>query len=291
MSEPIDVIIPWVNPNDESWKKDFEFWKKHETGNKDACRYRDWGFLKYVFRSIEENIPWVRNVFLVLASESQIPDWLNTECPKLKIVYHKDYIPSGFLPTYNSNVIELFYHRIEDLSEQYILMNDDMFFCKPLKEDYFFKDGKPVATKKLKLYGNTFWESTLHNSRNIANNFTGGNSSYMYDTEHLPVSYLKSIQQFVMTKVNIDFMAKSKFRKKDNLTHFMFYDLQCKLGKVAFVNFNRGNYMAIGSSNSSYNLNCNMCCINECEKSKEQAIKTAIRNLQNKFNKKSSFEF
>ena len=146
--EPIDIVVPWVNPNDSVWRKEFEYWKKKETGNKDACRYRDWGFIKFVLRSIEENCPWCRYVFLVLSGPSQIPDWLNIENPKLKIIFHKDYIPEEFLPTFNSNVIELFYSNIKELSENFILINDDMFFCQKKNEDFFFKNNIPVIFKK-----------------------------------------------------------------------------------------------------------------------------------------------
>ena len=35
--------------------------------------------------------------------------------PKLKLVSHKDYIPAEYLPTFNSNVIELWLHKIPEL--------------------------------------------------------------------------------------------------------------------------------------------------------------------------------
>ena len=59
-------------------------------------RYRDWEILKYLFRSIENFAPWVNNVYFVTCGH--LPAWLNTECPKLQIVSHKDFIPENISP-------------------------------------------------------------------------------------------------------------------------------------------------------------------------------------------------
>ena len=58
-------------------------------------------------------------------------------------VDHSDFIPQDYLPTFNSNVIELCLNRINDLSEQFILFNDDMFILRPMEQDEFFKNGLP----------------------------------------------------------------------------------------------------------------------------------------------------
>jgi hypothetical protein len=63
-------------------------------------RFRDWGTLRYLFRGIAENMPFVRKVHLVVSHESQVPEWVNRE--EVHIVLHKDIIPAEFLPTFNS---------------------------------------------------------------------------------------------------------------------------------------------------------------------------------------------
>ena len=85
-------------------------------------RYRDWEILKYLFRSIENFAPWVNNVYFVTCGH--LPAWLNTECPKLQIVSHKDFIPEKYLPTFNSHSIEWNFHRIKNLSEHFVYFND-----------------------------------------------------------------------------------------------------------------------------------------------------------------------
>lgn len=289
-SEPIDIVIPWVNPNDETWKASFNYWKEKLTGNKDACRYRDWGFIRYVLRSIDENCPWCRYVFLILASPSQVPDWLNTSNPRLKIVYHEDYIPKEFLPTFNSNVIELFYSRIEELSENFILCNDDTFFCTKQNESFFFKNNIPLCTTGTRSMGGTHWEKTLRNSMNTACDLLKANRmSYCFNTEHLPVCYTKSLQQFILSKINLSFMQPNKFRKDNDLTHFMFYDTMI-LSKHFIATRSRGRFYLVSSYAGTLNFNCPVMCVNEGEQSSASAIKNCLTQVSKRFSKKTGFE-
>ena len=144
----IDFVITWVDGNDPCWIAEKQKWERsagflHEDDANSDCGYRpDYDMLRYWFRAVELFAPWVNKVFFVTCGQK--PEWLNETCPKLKLVNHEDYIPSEYLPTFNSGVIELNYHRINDLSEYFVLFNDDMFLLQPLDEDYFFKSGKPV---------------------------------------------------------------------------------------------------------------------------------------------------
>ena len=70
--------------------------------------------------------------------ESQLPEWLNRDAPKLRIVYHEDYIPQEYLPTFSTFIIEWWYFLIPDLSEHFIVCNDDMYFLNKIPEDRFF---------------------------------------------------------------------------------------------------------------------------------------------------------
>ncbi len=56
------------------------------------------------------------------------------------------------MPTFNSNTIELNYHRIKELSEKFVVFNDDVFLLKPVTPDFFFKKGHPVLPTNLKIY-------------------------------------------------------------------------------------------------------------------------------------------
>jgi len=60
-----------------------------------------------------------------VALPSQVPYWLDTS--KVKVVLHKDFIDSSFLPTFNSQSIELYLFKIANLSSTFIYFNDDYF--------------------------------------------------------------------------------------------------------------------------------------------------------------------
>ena len=137
-------------------------------------RFRDRHELRFALRSIAMNAPWVRRIYVVVANAAQIPNWLVTKlkqtkqtkrrqikqpeqtkqasAPEIRVVYHADYFPpeeikAGALPTFNSNAIETYLHRIPELSEHFVIMNDDCFFGKPIgKQDLYLKKGTPLVS-------------------------------------------------------------------------------------------------------------------------------------------------
>lgn len=138
-------MVTWVDSQDTAWIKEKNKYlglEKNPTKQyTDSRRYREEVSFKYWFRSIAENCPWVHKIYLV--TNGQIPDWLNVENPKLSIVPHQDILSPDALPTFNSNAIETGIARIEGLSENFVLFNDDMYVIHQTREDFFFKDNVP----------------------------------------------------------------------------------------------------------------------------------------------------
>ncbi len=141
MEQPIDFVITWVDGQDEAWRKQRSKYENYAGEDNTECRYRDWGLLKYWFRGAEQFAPWVRRIHFI--TWGHLPPWLNTEHPKLHIVRHEDYIPGEFLPVFNSNVLEIYMHRIEGLAEHFVYFNDDYYITRPVKPSNFFRRGKP----------------------------------------------------------------------------------------------------------------------------------------------------
>ncbi len=143
MEETIDFVITWVDDSDPKWWKEFEYYSAKETMciNTDACRYRDWDTLRYWFRGVEKFAPWVNKIYFV--TYGHLPKWLNTDNPKLVIVKHEDYIPTEYLPTFNSYTIEFFFHKIKALSDRFVYFNDDMFLIDSVLPERFFRNGLP----------------------------------------------------------------------------------------------------------------------------------------------------
>lgn len=162
MENKIDFIIPWVDGSDPQWQADFQKHQKiympaeaintEENANIadiSAERYRDWGNLHYWFRGVEKFAPWVNKIHFI--TYGHLPEWLNTQHEKLHVVNHSDFIPDKYLPTFSSAPIELNMHRIEGLSERFVYFNDDMFLCRAVTPDRFFRNGLPRDMARLNI--------------------------------------------------------------------------------------------------------------------------------------------
>ena len=168
----IDFVVTWVDCNDPEWKKVYsEF-----TGRKNvegANRFRDWGIFKYWFRAVEKYAPWVHRVYLVTCGQK--PDFLNIDHPKLRFVTHQEFIDEKYLPTFNSNVIELNLKNIPDLSERFVLFNDDLFLNSPVRKEDFFVNGLPcdcaVLDMVIPLGQNDPFYHTILNDVDIINKY------------------------------------------------------------------------------------------------------------------------
>ena len=172
--EKIDFVVTWVDGSDREWlaqkRKYLDAASSVSSsiagGEANAdCRYRDCGLLKYWFRAVEKFAPWANRVFFVTCGQK--PDWLDESNPKLRLVNHEDYIPAEYLPTFHSDTIELNLHRIPDLSERFVLFNDDTFLLRPSTPDQFFHGGLPVLACDL---GIPRWLGCSTASRIVVNN-------------------------------------------------------------------------------------------------------------------------
>lgn len=76
----MDIVITYVDGNDPVWQKDYEEYAAVPAMTK---RYRDWGTLKYLLRGIQQKMPYIRNVFLVVSHESQVPAWADRDNLKM----------------------------------------------------------------------------------------------------------------------------------------------------------------------------------------------------------------
>lgn len=139
----IDFVITWVNDNDPTWQKEFNTYLPQSQYMDDTryIRYRNWDNLRYWFRGVEKFAPWVNKVHLVTCGH--IPNWLDTNAPKLHFVKHTDYIPAEYLPTFSSRPIMLNIHRIEGLSDYFVCFDDDFFLIDKVEPERFFRNGLP----------------------------------------------------------------------------------------------------------------------------------------------------
>ena len=143
----VDFVYLWVNGNDPEWQaKRNACIGTAETQRGVNCkgRYADNDELKYSLRSVAQYAPWIHKIYIV--TDNQVPSWLDTSNPKVRIVDHKEIMPEICLPCFNSAVIEHFLYNIPGLSEHFLYANDDMFVNRPVKpDDFFAQDGLPIV--------------------------------------------------------------------------------------------------------------------------------------------------
>lgn len=147
----IDLVYLWVDGNDPAWQAKKTAYQQKETGVNpqavSACRFVDNDELKYSLRSAEKFAPWIRRIYIV--TDNQVPSWLDTSNPRIRVVDHREIIPADALPVFNSNAIELHIARIPGLAEHFLFSNDDTLFGAPVEPSFFFDPkGSPVVRLK-----------------------------------------------------------------------------------------------------------------------------------------------
>ena len=216
----IDFVVPWVDDSDPIWrKKKAEYLGIEPTEGNSEVRYRDWDTLKYWFRGVEKFAPWVRYVYFV--TDDQKPEWLNVNHPKLKWTKHTDFIPEEYLPTFNSNNIEMFFHNIKELSDNYILCNDDTFFFNRFDREFFFRGNIPVqcVTELLSISNNDDFLKTVYNNYKLLCDIFPDKKN-IYRHYHVQTPHKKYLEKYLVDKYKDKILNgfDSKFRSVNNYT-------------------------------------------------------------------------
>lgn len=151
--DPIDLVYTWVDGTRPDY---IELYSQYAEKDADLNpeRYRDtYELLKYSVRSVEKFVPWIRNIYIVTA-RPQIPKWLDTTNPRIKVVHHDEIFEPEYLPTFNYNVIESHMHKIPGLSRYFLYLNDDHIFGSLMETtDFFTEEGK------VRVFGTLFGEN------------------------------------------------------------------------------------------------------------------------------------
>ena len=316
--EKIDFVITWLDSSDKKWQNDFN---KYSTKKISESRYRDWDFLKYWFRSIEQNAPWVNKIYFV--TYGHVPKWLNINNEKLVIVNHEDYIPSKYLPTFNSCVLEINFNNIKDLSNKFVYFNDDMFLNDIVTQEDFFVDGKPLDNMNVEkqfFYGKNS-SKINYNCGKIINNyfnikeakkrfsikdyikivlsFTNKPINVLTST-HMPTSFLKKTFDELWNKESKKLLDinKNKFRTNNDVSQWLFEYWQ--IASDNYVERSQKDYKYYDINDLSIDDICNdilnkkskFICMNDGEATNNyiEYKKKIIDALENRYNSKSSFE-
>ena len=140
----IDVVYLWSDPSDLEWSqkrlgvlekenRDDFCCIEHQTRSPSITLDE----LRYSLRSIDRYLQGVRLIHIVV--DGQIPKWLDTNHPKIRIIEAKDIITDEkHYPNYNTQAIESYFFNIPDLSHRFIYFNDDFFLSRKTGVDQFY---------------------------------------------------------------------------------------------------------------------------------------------------------
>lgn len=236
----IDYVFTWVNSEDLDWQEMYSQYKPNvQNDGNSLSRFKNREELKFALRSLEENAPWIRKIFVV--SNCKPPKWLDITHPKIKWVYHEEIFSSDALPTFSSHAIEANLHKIKDLSNYFIYSNDDFFLArKTSKSDFFLSNG--LAKIRFEPWGNVNGELDIESPDylNAARNCNKllerdfGKSTTQLHT-HSPQSMNKSVLQELEYKYPDDFRRTSmnKFRDISDIavTGYLYHHYVYLVGK------------------------------------------------------------
>lgn len=292
----MDVVITYVNGLDPKWQADYA----NCIGVKaNVKRYRDWGTLPFLMRGIGECMPFVENVFLVVARESQVPAWINRDT--VRVVLHQDIIPAQFLPTFNSTAIEMFIHRIEGLAEEFIYFNDDFFPLMPCQPTDFFRDGKAAVSMEHHLCSfNGLYRIQTKRSDRLARQAAGIRPKLFYvRPQHTCAPMLKSVCAELYECCSAAILSSiSPLRTKENYNQYLYTDYAFFTGQTFNQRIsNRHISMSIATTKkltqSIVHPTCKLACINDVNMPEERFLRfhACLHDaFQMRFPNKSRFE-
>ena len=277
----MDAVITYVDGLDPLWQEDY---RTSMGGPVMAKRFRDWGTLRFLLRGIETHLPFVRNVYLVVSRESQVPEWASE---KLKIVYHRDIIPERFLPVFNSTAIEMFLHRIPGLDERFLYFNDDMFPVRDCMEESFFQDGKCAMGFARSLFFGNLYKRQSRNSDVLARKALGRRPGLTFmRPQHTCSPMIRSASEEVYGAVEAEIMASiTRTREARNLNQYLFLDYLYYSGRAVNRRIsNRHLSLATASIDQICSFlsrpTCDLVCINDVHMDEEKFREYRTRMLE-----------
>lgn len=204
----IDIVYTWVNGNAPGYQALVHKYARTDS-DVNPERYRDiYSLLKYSLRSVELFAQWIGNIY-IFTCRPQIPEWLNSAHPRVKIIHHDELIDNEFLPTFSCNVIESYLDKIPTQSDYILYLNDDFLFGhNTSKDDFLTNDGR------IKIYGSLIGERCKYLVYDGRYNFIS-----LGFIEHMPYLIYKPFWREMLTLKEHELLQtrKNKFRNDDDI--------------------------------------------------------------------------
>ena len=292
--EKIDYVFPFVTTNDSHWKKLFSINLSGKENDFSAgiLRFRDNGLLKFLFRSLEKYLPWINKVHMIVMSDSQVPTWVNKE--KVHIIYHSDFIPKQYLPTFSSSLIECFLPFLPLVAEKFIYGNDDLIPCRYLKKKKFFYGDIPCYNINLRDYTNTRpGDSFRRNAYNIITRKK--QEKRVVTTQHSTISYKMSLLKNCFKKYKKEILKSlSKFREEKNVNQYV-YSFYQMVEDTILNRYQKIKFITVRNNNIKYILNkdfkkIDFICLNDNSQVSSKNWAKIISKFEKLLPEKSKYE-
>lgn len=291
----MDAVITYVDGLDPVWR---ESYGSVVGGPANVKHFRDWGTLKYLLRGIEAHMPFIRNVYLVVSGESQVPDWADRS--SLIIVFHRDIIPERFLPVFNSAAIEMFLHRIPGLDEEFLYFNDDIFPLRDCRPEDFFREGRAAASFHRHMFASGMYKKHCRNGDALAREAAGlGPSALFRRPQHACAALLRSVCEEVFSRAEGRLSASvSPVRREYNANFSVFADYAFYTGRSFRRRVSNRHFSTAVSSMDKVcsfigSPSADFACINDVNMPEEKYLqfrKCLLEAFDKAFPAKSRFE-
>lgn len=201
----IDVVYTWVNGTESTWLSDYARYRGSSPSGSYSSLFREMDQLRFSLRSLHQNFPTdtIGQIYILVANSKQVPSWLNTSSPGLKLITHQQLYgrtqEADHLPTFNSLSIESHLASVPGVSSWFLYMNDDLFLgTKVSMADFLYlRDAEePVDA------GNTFFSRYGLWLYQSDDSLMGPGSEY--DPRNRSISYLANVKMHTMALLEKD---------------------------------------------------------------------------------------
>ncbi|MDE7388656.1 MAG: Stealth CR1 domain-containing protein [Muribaculaceae bacterium] len=306
--QEVDLVYLWVDGNDPEWRAKHDALTGVTRPDDSKGRYADNEELRYSLRSVEQYAPWVRHIYIV--TDNQVPEWLNTDNPRIRIVDHTEILPRQSIPCFNSNVIEHCLHRIPGLAERFLYANDDMLFSREVTpDDFFAPDGLPLirmTRSPLRRVSVWFRDKMMKRPLSMYNMALRNSSRLVHDkfgvyfsekTHHNVDAYLKSdfVHVAEMFREEIAATMDNHLRRGNDIQRIIYSYVPLAENRGHKLYVTRSTSFILRIHKPKYYERIKVCnpmffCCNDSQYATDDDRRKATEYLKSRFPRKSEFE-
>jgi hypothetical protein len=199
----------------------------------------------------------------------------------------------------------MFINRIPELSEYFILANDDMIPTKKMEPTRFYRDGKPVEKILIrdrnmqKTFDKKVFDYIVFNTVKLAAKAAGLRNNFWYKDWHLLVPHLKSSWNYIWKNFGNEIkigLLNSRKRTRRNHNHWVFRYFNINTDRyVDDQNIDINGYMLIKDDTTIENIKekvygNDVVCLNDGVKDNTNVYNYVKEVLNDRFPNKCGFE-